>query len=271
MIVQITSVQNPRVKAAVALREQRERRNRGLTLIDGVREISRACQAGVPIKEVFFCPAEMTPAAEDFLPQLDASQVELCEVTPRVLEKLSFGDRREGIVAVAAVAEQGLEGLRLDWTRPPLLAVLEGLEKPGNVGALLRTADAAGISAVIATDLRTDLYNPNIIRASLGTVFTLPVATSPSEAVLSWLRGQGCQIVAAMVDGALRYDQADYSKPTALVLGSEAQGLSGVWRQTDVIPVHIPMLGCVDSLNVSVAGAILLYEAQRQRGFPRPT
>jgi TrmH family RNA methyltransferase len=143
--------------------------------------------------------------------------------------------------------------------------VLESVEKPGNLGAVLRSADGAGLDALIAADLRTDLYNPNAIRASLGTIFTLPVAVADSRETLDWLRGRGLAIVAARVDGSVPYTEVDYRRPTAIVFGSEAEGLSEAWRAPDVTAVRLPMLGAADSLNVSAAAAVLFYEARRQR------
>ena len=147
----------------------------------------------------------------------------------------------------------------------PLVAVLEGVEKPGNVGAVLRSADAAGVSALIAADPRTDLYNPNAIRASLGTIFTMPVCEAAGGETIEWLRANGFRIFAARVDGAIPYTEADYRGRSAIVLGSEAAGLSPLWRGDDVQAVRLPMLGAADSLNVSVTAAVLFYEALRQR------
>jgi TrmH family RNA methyltransferase len=189
-------------------------------------------------------------------------------VAEPVFQKLAFGERAEGVLGVAAMPDRALSDLSLPDC--PLVAVLEGVEKPGNVGAVLRSGDAAGLSALIVADGRTDLYNPNAIRASLGTIFTLPVAAATAAETLDWLRQQGLAIFAARVDGSIPYTEADYRRPAALVLGSEAQGLSAVWAAHDVTPVRIPMLGAADSLNVAAAAAVLFYEAQRQRSsLPR--
>ena len=267
MAIQITSLQNPRVKAAIALRDARERRRRNQMIIDGIREIRRAHEAGIAFQEVFFCPKLLSPDAKLLLNQIATPQTELFEVAGRVFQKLSFGDREEGIVVVAAIPQRTLcEIERQPGT--PLIAIVEGIEKPGNVGAIVRSADGAGLTGVIAADLRTDLYNPNAIRASLGTIFSMPVVTAESHSVKQWVKAHGLQLVAAKVEGSVPYDRVDFTQPTAIILGNEASGLTPIWDQPDVTGVRIPMLGMADSLNVSVAAAILFYEAQRQRGFP---
>jgi TrmH family RNA methyltransferase len=182
-----------------------------------------------------------------------------------VLERLAYGDRSEGVVATIAVPDLSLEALVLP--ADPLVVVLEGVEKPGNLGAVLRSADGAGADAVIVADPRTDLFNPNAVRASLGTIFTVPVAAAPSTDVRRHLASEGLRILAARVDGSQAYTKVDMRGPLAIVLGSEAGGLTGAWTGEDVVPVRLPMLGVADSLNVSIAAAVLLYEARRQRGI----
>ena len=261
----ITSAQNPRVKNAVRLRDGRRRRAQGRILIDGVREIERAVAAGVALSEVFVCPGVCTAEAAALVERLPAAGPELFEVTESVFLKLAFGRRAEGVLAVAEAPAAGLATLR-----PPenaLVAVLEGIEKPGNVGAVLRSADGAGLDAVVAADPRTDLFNPNAIRASLGTIFTLPVREAAGPEALAWLREHGLRVVAARVDGSVPYTEVDYRRPTAIVLGSEAEGLSPLWQGDGMTAVRLPMLGAADSLNVSAAAAILFYEARRQRGI----
>lgn len=264
MPIQITSLQNPRVKAVIALRDARERRRRNQIIIDGIREIRRANEAGIPFQEVFFCPAILGPQCSQLLKQIGCPQTELFEVTSRVFEKMSFGERRDGIIAVAIAPQRTLAELEVP-DGSPLIAILEGIEKPGNVGAIVRSADGAGLTGVIAADLRTDLYNPNAIRASVGTIFSMPVVATEGPIVRRWVTNQGLQVVAAKVGGNVLYDHVDFTRPTAIVLGNEASGLTTLWDQPEVIGVRIPMLGTADSLNVSVAAAILFYEAQRQR------
>ena len=192
-----------------------------------------------------------------------AGGIELVAVGPRVMEKLAYGNRVEGVVAVAGTPRRGLADLPL--AADALVAVVEGIEKPGNLGAILRTADAAGIAAMIVADGGTDLYNPNAIRASLGAIFTVPVCEATSDQTLAWLRASGFRILAARVGAQLEYSQADYRGRTAIVLGSEAHGLGSHWQGPDITPVSLPMLGRVDSLNLSAAAAVLFYEALRQR------
>jgi len=261
----ITSLKNSRVQQAVRLREARQRRKQQRILIDGARELARAMAAGVRLHEVFVCPALCTSAdARTVLEKLPGSEAEILEVTEPVFEKLAFGQRAEGLLAVAEPPRIALD----HWHLPadPLIAVLEGVEKPGNIGAVLRSADGAGLSGLVVADPRTDLYNPNAIRASLGTIFTMPVCEATGDETLRWLRRHGLAIVAARVDGSIPYTDVDYRRPTALVLGSEAEGLSGLWSAADITAVRLPMLGIGDSLNVSAAAAVLFYEARRQRG-----
>jgi TrmH family RNA methyltransferase len=185
-----------------------------------------------------------------------------------VIERLAFGDRSEGLVATVAIPDLALGALRLP--PDPLVVVIEGVEKPGNLGAVLRSADGAGADAVIAADPRTDLFNPNAIRASLGTIFTVPVAAGPSAAVRGHLVAAGVRLMAAWVEGSVPYTEVDLTGPVALVLGSEADGLRGTWAGDGVTRISLPMLGVADSLNVSIAAAIVLYEARRQREAARP-
>ena len=260
----ISSLTNPRVKAAVRLRDRREREATGLTIVDGVRELSRALDAGIEVVEAFVCDAPIRDDdAREVVGRL-AGTFGLTPVTEPVLAKLAFGDRSDGVVAVVRAPSTGLDGLTLG--DEPLVVVVEAVEKPGNLGAILRTADGAGVDAVIAADARTDLFNPNAIRASLGTIFALPVATAASGEVLRWLAERKVRIVAARVDAERIYTDTDLHGGIALVLGSEAEGLRSAWDDRRVEPVSIPMRGGVaDSLNVSVAAAVLLYEALRQR------
>jgi TrmH family RNA methyltransferase len=262
--LRITSRQNQRVKDAVRLRNGRERQRLGRFVIDGAREISRAIAAGVRCTEAFVSVNVMNSTeVQEALHRIQSARVETFEVTTEVFEKLAFGDRNDGIVVVAETPKTGLRDLRLG--PKPLVAVLERLEKPGNVGAVLRSADAAGIDAVIVADGRTDLYNPNTIRASLGTVFRENVCEATSGATIEWLQEQGLAIVAARPDAEKSYTDVDVTKGVAIVLGSEAEGLSDLWTSATVMPVRLPMLGMADSLNVSTTAAVLFYEALRQR------
>ena len=271
----ITSSQNPRVKDAVRLRDRCHRGKQGRILIDGVRELHRAIGAGVELREVFVCePLCRGDDAKRLLAALSQSGGEVLHVSEAVFEKLAFGRRTEGVLGVGKTPHPTLDQVsqRLGQDSSstatpaiPLVAVLEGVEKPGNLGAVIRSAAAAGVSAVIVADGRTDLYNPNAIRASLGAIFTMNVCEAASGDVRKWLRRNCFNILAARVDGAVPYTEVDYRGPTAIVLGSEAAGLSPAWTGDEVAAIHLPMLGAADSLNVSATAAVLFYEALRQR------
>jgi len=261
----ITSPTNPRVKAAVRLRDRRERESTGLTLIDGARELRQALAAGASVETVFVTQSQVrSDEARAALQDAEDKVPDIVEVSEAVIAKLAFGDRSDGIVAIVRTGSTDLESLRLT-SGVPLVVVVEGVEKPGNLGAILRTADGAGASGLIAADPLTDLFNPNAIRASLGTIFRVPLAAASSPATLDWLTTRDIAPIAARVDGATPYTDVDMRRPVAIVLGREATGLSAAWDDPRVTAVRIPMLGTADSLNVSVAAAIMLYEAVRQR------
>jgi TrmH family RNA methyltransferase len=261
----ITSLQNPRVKAAIRLRDRRHRERERRCLIDGAREILQAARAGVTLHELFVCEALChTPECRQVLAEMQGWPTVAWQVTPAVFEKLAFGKRAEGVLAVAETPRAALADLRLG--DDPLVAVLEGVEKPGNVGAVLRSADAAGISAVIVADGGTDLFNPNCIRASLGTVFSLPVAVADAAAAIDWLLTNELTVFAAQVDAERLYTDVDWRGRRAIVLGSESRGVSPAWRDPRFTPIRLPMRGAADSLNVSATAAVLFYEALRQRG-----
>jgi TrmH family RNA methyltransferase len=267
--VTIESPANPRVKSALALRERRGREAAGLTLVDGGRECLRAMNAGALVETAFVCrPLLASHDARRVVEKLEqpigpfGAEVELVEVGERAFERIAFGDRADGVVLVVRIPERTLDDLVLP--DDPLVVVTEDVEKPGNLGAILRTADAVAADAVIAAG-GTDLYNPNVIRASIGAVFSLQVAAAPAAEVAAWLRSRGVRIVASRVDAARLHVEADLRGSVALVLGSEAEGLSDAWRGEDVEGIRLPMLGIADSLNVSAAAAVLLYEAWRQR------
>jgi TrmH family RNA methyltransferase len=233
-------------------------------VIDGGREIMRALEAGVPIVEAFVCPESVrkdeTRRAIELLAQSCRS---IWSISIELYEPLAYGGRHDGVLAVAEPRQRSLS----EFAAPhaALISVLEGVEKPGNVGAVLRSADAAGVSAMIVADAGTDLYNPNTIRASLGTVFSVPAFAASPEETLSWLRAAGLTIYAARLGAGRCYTEVDFRVPAAIVLGSEAAGLSSVWNDSAVVGIEIPMRGNADSLNVSAAAAVLFYEALRQR------
>ncbi len=265
----ITSPANPRVRQAADLREADARRDSGLTLVDGRRELSRAAAAGVTIDEVFVAadhpPADLT----DLLSDLASRGTRLTPLADRPFTKIAFGSRNEGVVGVVRFGPLPLAQARFTTGRP--LLVIEGVEKPGNLGAILRTADATGLG-VIVCDGRTDPANPAVIRASLGTVFTVPLATTGLSELLTWLRAEKRRVVAATPEAATLWHAAPLTGHTAILLGSEAHGISPQWQQAATAgeiaftTVSLPMRGAADSLNLSVTAAVLAYEALRQEG-----
>ena len=260
----LTSLANPRVKAAAALRDRRERDRTGLTIVDGARELRRALEAGVEIVETFVCePLLAGPDARAALDRLRGGTPALYSTSEPVFAKLAFGERSEGLVAVVRIPSMALAHLELRDNA--LIAVVEGVEKPGNLGAILRSADGAGVDAVVAASPRTDLFNPNAIRASAGTIFKVQLGSAPTAEVLAWLRERGSRVVTARVDGPRLYTELDLTGPLAIVVGAEAEGLTAMWTGEDIESVRLPMLGAADSLNVSISAAILFYEARRQR------
>jgi len=264
----LTSTANPRFRAALSLRDRRERARHGRLLVDGVREVARALDAGVALVEIFVAPgASPEPAVDAVVARAAGFGIPIVPVTADLLSRLAYGERASGIVAVASAPATSLEALRLP-AEAPIVGILEDVEKPGNLGAVCRSADGAGLDALIAagtTAAPADPWNPNAVRSSLGTVFTMPLAVASTGSVLAWLRDRGLRVVAARVEGSVPYTEADLRGPVALVLGSEATGLTEAWSGADVTAVRLPMRGRADSLNVAAAAAILFYEARRQR------
>ena len=264
----LTSTANPRFRAALSLRDRRERARHGRLLVDGVREVARALDAGVALVEIFVAPgASPEPAVDAVVARAAGFGIPIVPVTAGLLSRLAYGERASGIVAVASAPATSLEALRLP-AEAPIVGILEDVEKPGNLGAVCRSADGAGLDALIAagtTAAPADPWNPNAVRASLGTVFTLPLGVASTGSVLAWLRDRGLRVVAARVEGSVPYSEADLRGPVALVLGSEATGLTEAWSGAAVTAVRLPMRGRADSLNVAAAAAILFYEARRQR------
>ena len=264
----ITSLANPKIKEIVKLREGKYRRRMGKFLIDGLRELDRAMQAGVRILEIFTdrpsIPHTTVPCTNGVVRQ----------VTEQVMQKILFGDREEGFVAVAEepVWSFDIFEKKIKSNPSPLLAVVEKIGNPGNLGAVFRSADAAGFDGVMIADSHVDPFHSNSIRSSMGTVFHLPMVSDSSAVLCRWLQEQEFQIAAAWCNGdTVPYTAVDFCRATAIVLGSEAEGLSSIWSNENITSVTLPMLGITDSLNVSVAAGILFYEARRQRGFPLTT
>lgn len=284
----ITSVQNPRVKAVVALQQKSaERRRTGLFVVEGRREVEHCVEMGLEVVEVFVCEemggwncdqvaanrteemkkTEGMKEAEGMKETKKAEGmrgVKVTEVTRGVYEKMAYRGGTEGVMAVVKSEERRLEELEL--RENPLIVVVERVEKPGNLGAILRSADAAGADAVVVCDPLTDLWNPNLIRSSIGAVFTVPCVACGSEECIEFLKAHGIQILTAQLQDSELYYDTDMRRGTAIVMGTEATGLTDVWREAADAHIRIPMLGRLDSLNVSVSAAILLYEAVRQRG-----
>ena len=289
----ITSAQNPKLKHLLALQEKsRLRRSEGVFVVEGRRELEHCVAAGYEVEAVFVCPdicgqgippEEVRPSGsphhpfgtvpplsnrgcyvpQGVYPARQNTQPSVFYLSKEIYAKVAYREGTEGIIAEVKAKNLGLEDLKLKEN--PLVMVLEGVEKPGNLGAVLRSADAAGADAVIICDSLTDLYNPNLIRASIGAVFTVPVVCCSSEDAIAFLKARGIRILTAQLQDSSPYYNVDMARGTALVMGTEATGLTPVWRAAADAHILIPMLGQLDSLNVSVSAAILLYEAVRQR------
>jgi TrmH family RNA methyltransferase len=264
---QITSTANPRIKGLARLRRRRHREERGETLVEGFEELSLALTAGAAPITVYHCAELSRPGELDALrTRAGFAQAELIEVSRPVFDKIAYRESPDGWLAVLPSVHTELADLRPG--AQPLLLICEGVEKPGNLGAMLRTADAAGVTAVIATDPGTDWGNPNVVRASKGAVYALPVVSADTGEVLAWLAERDIPVLAATPEGAAVYTELDLRGPLAIAVGEEKHGLSQAWLDAARWRALIPMSGLVDSLNVSTSAAILLYEAVRQRTQP---
>ena len=265
MLQSITSAQNPKIKDFLALQEKsRLRREKGLFVVEGRRELLHCLEAGFSPRTIFVC--EEILGAGEMEPVLGAAG-EGCtvfSVSANVYDRMAYRSGTEGVTAIMQARNLRLEELRFR-NEEPLIVVVEAVEKPGNLGAILRSADAAGADAVIVCDPLTDLYNPNLIRASIGAVFSVPVVAASSAETIEWLRSRGVTIYTAQLQDSSWYYDCDMKKATAIVMGTEATGLTGIWRVAADRHIRIPMLGKLDSLNVSVSAAVLLFEAVRQR------
>ena len=293
----ITSAQNPKIKNLLLLQEKsRARREQGLFVVEGRRELEHCLEAGYSVKTIFVCPEIFgCDAAEGVVSRISghprpdkregpaavgrgrgrseaeaisdttpsAADAQIIEIPEALYRKVAYRESTEGIIAEVEFKALGLQDL--DLPENPLIMVLESVEKPGNLGAVLRSADAAGADAVLICDPLTDLYNPNLIRASIGSVFTVPTVACSSEDAIAFLQARGIQILTAQLQDSSLYYDVDMRRGTALVMGTESTGLTDVWRRAASAHIRIPMLGRLDSLNVSVSAAILLFEAVRQR------
>ncbi|MBI3244453.1 MAG: RNA methyltransferase [Chloroflexi bacterium] len=262
----ITSLQNPKVKHALKLRERRQRKRDGLMLIEGYDELRLALASNVRLQTLFFCPAFFGAVEEAaLLDPARQTEAEMLEVSRDVFEKMAYRENPDGWLGVAPAANNTLADLSLSAN--PLLVVAEAVEKPGNLGAILRSADAAGVEAVILCDPTVDIGNPNVIRSSRGTVFSVPVVEVTSAEALAWLGERGIKVVAATPEAASPFTEVDFTGPIAIVVGTEREGLSPIWREQVAVKAHIPMLGKVNSLNVATATTLFIYEVLRQRKF----
>ena len=277
--MEITSAQNPRIKHLLALQQKSaDRRREGLFVVEGQRELEHCLAAGYELDSIFLCPeiasaADTVKPVDELLSSLSSSGLlvasplgsrpETYTVPPALYEKIAYRSGTEGVVAVVRQRSLSLDDLQLSDS--PLIVVLESVEKPGNLGAVLRSADAAGADAVIVCDALTDLYNPNLIRSSIGAVFTVPTVACSSEECIAFLQEHHIRILTAQLQDSSLYYDTDMSRGVALVMGTESTGLTRQWRQAADAHIRIPMLGRLDSLNVSVSAAILLFEAVRQR------
>jgi len=260
---QITSIQNPFIKSLLQLQEKaKARKQSGTFLIEGQRELDLAIKGGYEIETVLFLPDFVS---ENAIVQSFDYPVDIIEISREVYQKLAYRDTTEGIISVAKSKEHELSALKLGEN--PLILIAEAPEKPGNIGALLRTADAANLDAVIIANPKSDLYNPNIVRSSVGCLFTNQIATGTTEEIITFLQAKNIAFYCAALQDATGYHLQDYTKPTALVVGTESTGLTSAWRNASTQNIIIPMQGEIDSMNVSVAAAILIFEAKRQRGF----
>lgn len=260
----ITSLQNPAIKNIVKLSKSKERKEQQLFMIEGARELSLALQSGYRPEAVYVC-REMFEKTKypDLLGSLPKEIV--FDISLPVFSKIAYRENSDGIVALAKPKPHGLSDLKL--SKNPFLILLESVEKPGNLGAILRTADAAAVDAVIVCDPQTDLYNPNVVRSSVGGLFTVQTAICSSEEAFAWLQAHHISSFAAELQAAEFYQKTDFTQPSAIVMGTEADGLSGFWLNNATKRIKIPMRGKIDSLNVSVSTAVLTFEAMRQRGF----
>jgi TrmH family RNA methyltransferase len=265
----ITSPHNEKIKALIHLQKARARREQGLIVVEGRREIELAIKSGQKLEQLFYC-SDFFGDDESFK-FIGATSGEIIAtyqgqpVDPSVFTKIAYKENPDGWLATFIVPDMSLSDIRLGAC--PLVLVLEAVEKPGNLGAILRTAYAAGVEAVIVADPLTDIYNPNVIRASQGHVFTVPLAAAGKEDVLAWLKEKNLKILSAALPAEKLYTDMNWRQPAAIIFGTEADGLSDFWLDSSDTLIKIPMRAGIDSLNLSVSAGIVLYEAQRQRGF----
>lgn len=265
----LTSLQNPRIKELVRLRDRSEREKTNQFLIEGYRELLRAIDSHFPVEALFICEELFLGSNEEVLiGRLQTKGAQIFKCTKQVFEKISYRDRPDGLIGLAFKSHLTLadfDKCLSTCTAPPFLVVAEAIEKPGNLGTILRSSDAVGLHGLIVCDRCTDIYNPNVVRASVGTLFTVPVAETKTEETLHWLKEKKIAIVAATPSAQKEFTDVDLSGPIAIAVGTEQLGLSKRWMEQADLQVRIPMCGVADSLNVAMATTLLLYEALRQR------
>lgn len=262
--MELTSAQNPRIKHLLALQQKSsERRREGLFVVEGRRELEHCLAAGYELDSLFVSEELRVKSEEFCLVENAVANSSLFTLSSSLYEKVAYRGSTEGVIAIVKERRLTLNDLQLGDT--PLIVVLERVEKPGNLGAVLRSADAAKADAVIVCDPLTDLFNPNLIRSSIGALFTVPTVATTSEECIAYLQQRGVSILTAQLQDSHLYYDTDMRRPTAIVMGTESTGLTPQWRQAATAHIRIPMLGRLDSLNVSVSAAILLFEAVRQR------
>lgn len=264
--MELTSLKNPKVKYVYKLRNRRFREKEQKTLLEGYRELTRSSEYGMKVLEVFYCPSMFLGENEfPLLKELEEQGVKTYEVTEQILGKIAYRDRPEGLIAVAAIQSHTLRDIPI--VENGLYLIAESIEKPGNLGSILRSADASGVNGIILCDKCTDIYNPNVIRASTGALFSVPLAECTADEAFNWIRENNIKVLAATPHTDNIHTDADMTQAVAIAVGTEQSGLSDFWMDNADIKVKIPMLGKIDSLNVATATTIMLYEAARQRDW----
>ncbi len=262
----LTSLKNPKIKYTYKLRNRRFREKERKTLLEGYRELTRSSEYGMKVQEVFYCPSMFLGENEfPLLKSLEEQGIETIEVTEPILEKLAYRDRPEGLIAIAEIQNHTLEDIPV--VDGGLYLIAESIEKPGNLGSILRSADASGVTGIILCDKCTDIYNPNVIRASTGALFSVPLAECTGEEARAWVKKNNIKVLAATPHTDNVHTDADMTQTVAIAVGTEQSGLTDFWMDGADIKVKIPMLGKIDSLNVATAATIMLYEAARQRDW----
>jgi TrmH family RNA methyltransferase len=267
MVETLTSARNPRIKEIARLRRRRHRDRRHEMLIEGERELARAVEGNIVLRSLFYCPTLLSPDGWGLVQQAAEAGSSLFAVSEDLFARIAYRERSDGLLAIAKQPQRRLADLQVGEN--PLLVVVEGVEKPGNLGAVLRSADAAGADAVLVCEAATDIYNPNAVRSSVGMLFALPVLPCTTAEALEWLEERAVQIIAATSRADRPYTDVDLRGASALVMGSEKEGLSEAWLKAASIRVRIPMHGVGRSLNLLAATTVLLYEAVRQRAMEK--